>query len=32
MSEDAGRVDNVAGRVDFQGHSLYMASGSEEIF
>jgi len=32
MSEDAGPVDYVAGRVDFQGHSPCRASGSEEFF
>jgi len=32
MSEDAGQVDYVAGRLEFQGHSPYRAICSEEIF
>jgi len=32
MSEDAGRVDYVAGQVDFQSQSPHKASGSEENF
>jgi len=32
MSEDAGQVDYVAGRLEFLGHSPYRAICSEEIF